>query len=81
MESKINLLKDKPDYIKKITNDNIINVTGSVGLGKSTYGKKYRNNNDYIVISLDSIRSDKDPDTMNNDILELRKILLKNTII
>ena len=35
-ESKILLLKDKNDYIKKITNDEITNVTGSVGSGKST---------------------------------------------
>ena len=77
MESKICLFKDKPDYIKKITDDEIINVTGSVGSGKSTYGRKYRNNNDYIVISLDSITSDKDPYTMNDEILELRNILSK----
>lgn len=77
MESKIYLFKDKPDYIKQISNDKIINVTGSVGSGKSTYGRKYKDNNDYIVIGLDSILSDKDPDSMNKEILELRKKLLK----
>ena len=77
MESKICLFKDRPDYIKKISDDEIINVTGSVGSGKSTYGRKYRDNPDYIVIGLDSILSDKDPDTMNDEILELREILLK----
>ena len=77
MESKIYLFKDKPDYIYKISNDDFINVTGSVSSGKSTYGRKYKNNKDYIVIGFDSISSDKDPDTMNNYILELRKILLK----
>ena len=39
MESKIYLFKDRPDYVKKISDDEIINVTGSVGSGKSTYGK------------------------------------------
>lgn len=77
MESKIYLFKDKPDYIKKISDDDIINVTGSVGSGKSTYGRKYRNNPNYIVIGFDSISSDKDPYTMNKEILELREILLK----
>lgn len=76
-ESKILLLKDKQDYVKKITEDEIFNVTGSVGSGKSTYGIKYHNNKDYIVIGFDSLSSDNDPDTLNNDILELRKILIE----
>lgn len=77
MEYRINLFKDKPDYIKKLTDDEIINVTGSVGSGKSTYGSKYRNNKDYIVIGFDSISSDNDPNTMNDDIKDLREVLLK----
>lgn len=76
-ESKILLLKDKKDYIKKITNDEITNVTGSVGSGKSTYGIKYHNNKNYIVIGFDSLSKDNDPDTLNEDVLELRNILLK----
>jgi len=76
VESRIYLFKDRNDYVKRISDDNIINITGSVGSGKSTYGKKYRNNSDYIVIGLDSIKSDMDPDTINEYILELRKILL-----
>lgn len=76
-ESKILLLKNKNDYVKKITNDEITNVTGSVGSGKSTYGIKYHNNKDYIVVGFDSLSKDNDPDTLNGDILELRKVLLK----
>lgn len=75
--SKISLFKDKPDLIVKITNDNITNVTGSVGSGKSTYSRKYRDNKDYIVIGLDSLYDDNDPNTLNDDIKELRKILIK----
>lgn len=71
------MFKDKEDYIKKITDDEIINVTGSVGSGKSTYGIKFHNNNDYVVIGFDSIGSDNDPKTLNTDVIELRKILLK----
>lgn len=77
MNNKINLFIDKKDISIKITDDNIINVTGSVGSGKSTYGKKYRNDKDYIVIGLDSIGTDMDPETLNDDVLELRKILKK----
>ncbi len=71
------MLKDKPDYIKKITNDEITNVTGSVGSGKSTYGIKYHNSKDYVVIGFDSLSQDNNPDTLNDDTLELRSILLK----
>lgn len=76
-ESKILLLKDKKDYVKKITDDNIINVTGSVGSGKSTYGIRYHNNKDYVVIGFDSLFKDNDPDTLNEDVLEFRRVLLK----
>ena len=76
MEKKIYLFRDRDDYVKKISDDDIINVTGSVGSGKSTYGRKYRSNTDYIVIGFDSISSDMDPYTMNEDIVNLRKILL-----
>lgn len=78
MESKIYLLKDKCDYVKRVTNDkDIINVTGSVGSGKSTYGRKYRDNKDYIVIGIDSLIYDKDPYTINDEVLELKEILNK----
>ena len=76
-ESKILLLKDKIDYVKEITDDEITNVTGSVGSGKSTYGIKYHNNKDYVVIGFDSLSQDNDSDTLNDDIIELRSILLK----
>ena len=69
-ESKINLFLDKNDYILKITDDEIINVTGSVGSGKSTYGINYHDNKDYIVIDFDSIGSDNDPKTLTDDIIE-----------
>lgn len=76
MKKTINLFKDKDDLIVEITDDDIINVTGSVGSGKSTFGRKYRNNPNYIIIGLDSLYNDNDPNTLNNDIKELRKILL-----
>lgn len=74
--SRILLFKDRPDYIKKVTDDEIINVTGCVGSGKSTFGIKYHNNSDYVVIGFDSLSEDRDPYTLNSDVLELRNILL-----
>lgn len=49
--AKIYLLKDRSDYIKKISDDDIINVIGTKGSGKTTSANKYIYNDDYIVIN------------------------------
>ena len=73
-ESKIYLFKDRNDYIKKITNDNIINITGEKGSGKSYFGI---NNDieDNIVIHLDIVFSPLG-NKEHNDSLKVRKLLL-----
>ena len=40
-KAKIYLLKDRPDYIKKLSDDDIINVIGTKGSGKTTSANKY----------------------------------------
>ena len=55
----INLFIDKEPYIKKITNDKIINLTGQSGSGKSTYANEHFNNNEYLLIDTDDIFSDE----------------------
>lgn len=64
---------NKDPYIKDITQDKIINITGESGSGKSTYTKKYLNNEKYIVIETDEII--KDTPTNNKDCLAFRKYL------
>ncbi len=54
----INLYVDKDPYIKKITNDNIINLTGQSGSGKSTYAKEHYNTNEYLVVDTDDVFSE-----------------------
>ena len=49
---------DKEPYIKKITNDKVINLTGQSGSGKSTYASKNFNSKKYLVIDTDDILSD-----------------------
>ncbi len=49
--AKIYLLKDRSDYIKKLSDDDIINVIGTKGSGKTTSANKYIYNDDYIVIN------------------------------
>jgi len=53
--SKIYLFKDRKDYIKEITKDNIVNVIGTKGSGKTTTSLKYINDDDYIVINCDRL--------------------------
>jgi len=62
---KVKFFKDKPDISMCITNDNIINITGMIGSGKSTMANKYRNNEEYIVISLDCLYKGQDKENSN----------------
>lgn len=62
----------KEPYIKDITKDKVINLTGESGSGKSTYAKKYYNNDNYIVIDTDIIFSKKE--TNNKEYLNLREL-------
>ena len=55
----INLFIDKDPYIKKITEDKVINLTGQSGSGTSTYANEYFNNNEYLLIDTDDIFSDE----------------------
>ncbi len=75
-EKKSNLLisinVDKEPYIKDITNDKIINITGESGSGKSYYTNKYINDDNYIVIDTDLIFNNRT--TENKYILELREL-------
>ena len=66
--AKIYLFKDRDDYIKKLTSDNVVNIIGTKGSGKTTSSLKYINDDDYIVINCDrlfelpenNIREDKE---------------------
>lgn len=53
MSCKIGLIKDKSDLVINITNDRIINITGMMGSGKTTLGKKIHQEKDMELISLD----------------------------
>lgn len=54
----IDLNISKEPYIKQLTNDNVINLTGQSGSGKSTYAKENFNNDNYIIIDTDEIFSE-----------------------
>lgn len=70
---KITLNINKQPYEKVITNDNIINITGESGSGKSTYTQKYLNDDNYIVIDTDEIFGNRP--TNNKNSIEIREFL------
>lgn len=70
----ISLYVSKEPYIKELTNDNVINLTGQSGSGKSTYAKEYFNSEDYLVIDTDDVLSEKrflKSDGINKELGEL----------
>ena len=75
MKDKIKLWIDKKDIEIKCTEDKIINITGMIGAGKSTEANKYRDNNNYIVISLDCLYRGQDKGNLNEETKVINKIL------
>lgn len=55
----IEIDKYKEPYIKQLTNDKIINLTGQSGSGKSTYAKAHFDSNEYEIIDTDDVFSSK----------------------
>jgi len=54
----INLFIDKEPFVKRFTEDKIINLTGQSGSGKSTYAEEHFNSDDYLVVDTDEILSE-----------------------
>lgn len=53
MKSRIGIIKDKSDLMIHLTDENIINITGMMGSGKTTLGKKISQDKNIELISLD----------------------------
>ncbi|MBP3461135.1 MAG: hypothetical protein J6K21_01830 [Bacilli bacterium] len=55
----IEIDKYKEPYIKQLTNDNVINLTGQSGSGKSYYAKENFSSEEYQIIDTDDVFSEK----------------------
>ena len=64
----ISLYVTKEPYIKELSKDNIINLTGQSGSGKSTYAKENFNSEEYIIIECYRNLSDKEKDMVKRTI-------------
>ncbi len=54
---KVGIFRNKKDIDIQLTPDHIINVTGMIGSGKSTYANQYKNKENHIIISFDYVLS------------------------
>ena len=77
-ESNLYMIRDRKDYIKKLTDDDVINVIGTKGSGKTTSTLKYINDNDYIVVNCDRLY-DMPTDKIVEDkfLIEIKDMLKK----
>ena len=73
--SKIYLFKDQEDYIKDLTDDNIINVIGTKGSGKTTSSLKYIDDDDYVVINCDRLFELPSTEKEDKELANIRKML------
>ena len=63
---------DKEPYVKNLTDDKVINITGESGSGKSYFSNKYINDDNYIVIDTDILFSNQPSN--NKECVQLREI-------
>ena len=54
-ESKIYYFIDRKDYVKNVNGDNVINIIGTKGSGKTTNTLKYIDNDEFIVVNCDKL--------------------------
>ena len=73
-ESKIYLFKDRKDYIKKLTDDKVFNITGEKGSGKSYFGST-KDVDKNIVIHLDPVFM-PEGSKEHDDSSKVRKLLI-----
>lgn len=77
MRKYLGLFIDRSDYKKVITKDDVINVIGIKGSGKTTFSYKYVNNKEYIVINCDRLFSNEESTFATKDSEKIKKMLLK----
>lgn len=66
----ITISENKEPYHKVLTSDKVINIAGGTGSGKTTYTKKYEDNDEYIIIDTDEIKDDRLPKNLNEALLK-----------
>ena len=71
----VTAVSNEEDYIKVLTDDNIINVIGTKGSGKTTSSLKYIDDDDYIVINCDRLFELPSTEKEDKELANIRKML------
>lgn len=66
---------DKDPYIKHLSDDLVLNITGESGSGKTTTTEKYKDNPTCCIIDTDDLFSTKE--NVSKDIINLRKHIIE----
>ena len=72
---KIHLFKDKQDYTKQLTNDNVVNILGTKGSGKTTSSLQYIDDNNYIIINCDRLLELPSNEKEDQELSKIREFL------
>ena len=72
---KIYLFKDQEDFVINLTDDDIINVIGTKGSGKTTFSIRYINDDNYIVVNCDRLFDLPCNEKEDKELINIRKIL------
>ena len=75
MES-IKKFKDNDDYVIKLSDDNIINIIGTKGSGKTTTSQQYISNDDYIVVNCDRLFDMPENIKLDKEFIKLKEYLI-----
>ena len=73
--NKLCLLRDQDDYVKKLSDEKIINVLGSKGSGKTTSSLEYIKDDDYIVVNGDGLLELPTDEKEDKELINIRKRL------
>lgn len=72
---RISLFRDEEDYVKILTNDNVVNVIGLKGSGKTTSTLKYLSSDNYIVINCDRLFELPSNEKEDKELSKIRDLL------
>ena len=62
---------DKDPYIKHLSDDLVLNITGESGSGKTTQTEKYKNDPSCIVIDTDEVYKSKNKSNANQEVYDM----------
>ena len=71
----IKLFKDKEDFEKELTNDNVVNIIGTKGSGKTTTSLKYISDDNYIVVNCDKLLEHPSEEKEDKELPLIRNLL------